>query len=52
MQSKSQRIVLAAFAVVLGVTFAIASRPGAVSVPDDSDWFPTPIYLHPRAAQR
>jgi hypothetical protein len=38
MQSKSQRIFLAAFGVVLGVTYAIASRPGAVSVPDDSDW--------------
>jgi hypothetical protein len=37
-QSKSQSIFLAAFAVVLRVTYAIASRPGVVSVPDDTDW--------------
>jgi hypothetical protein len=35
---KSKSTILAGPAVVLGVSYAIASRQGAVTKPDDSDW--------------
>jgi hypothetical protein len=38
MQSKSLSTILVAFAVVFGVSYAIAYRRGAVSKPDGSDW--------------
>src|SRR5882757_6577242 len=38
MQSKSLSTVLVAGAAVFGLSYAIASRPGAASKPDDSDW--------------
>ena len=38
MQSKSLSTIFVAFAVVFGVSYAIASRQGAASAPDDSDW--------------
>jgi alcohol dehydrogenase (cytochrome c) len=38
MQSKSLSTIFVAFAVVFGMSYAIASRQDAVSAPDDSDW--------------
>jgi len=38
MQSKSLSTIFVAFAVVFGMSYAIASRQGAASAPDDSDW--------------
>jgi alcohol dehydrogenase (cytochrome c) len=35
---KSKSTILVGLAVVLGVSYAIASRQGAVNKPDDSDW--------------
>ncbi len=38
MQPKSLCPIVVAFAVVFGMSYAIASRPGAVSKPDGDDW--------------
>ena len=38
MQSKSLSTIFVAFAVVFGMSYAIASRQDAASAPDDSDW--------------
>jgi len=38
MHSKSLSTIFVAFAVVFGISYAIASRQGAASAPDDSDW--------------
>jgi alcohol dehydrogenase (cytochrome c) len=38
MQSKWLSAILSTLALVFGVSYAIASRQGAVSKPDDSDW--------------
>jgi hypothetical protein len=38
MQSRLLSTILAASAVVFGMSYAIASREGAVSKPDGSDW--------------
>ena len=38
MKSKSLSTILVAFAVFFGISFVIASRQGAVSTPDGSDW--------------
>jgi hypothetical protein len=35
---KSKSTILVGLAIVLGVSYAIASRQGAVNKPDDSDW--------------